>query len=214
MAPPVPVMRAPPLIASLPQATAAEPPAWMQQPGAGADAGVVGTAAQRPARTHPRPRDTVIWHHTIALPGLGALRLDATDRGLCGIFFIPHAEPGQPTHPHVAQAAAELAEYAAGCRRAFTVPLDRPTLPTGINAILDALAAVPFGVTISYGALAAAAGRPRAARLAGNAMARNPLPIVIPCHRVVAAHGVGGYSPGLAHKRRLWALEGLPWPCP
>jgi methylated-DNA-[protein]-cysteine S-methyltransferase len=112
----------------------------------------------------------------------------------------------------LATAATELRAYAAGRLQAFTVALDLEPLPQGIGHILAALRRVPYATTVSYAALADLAGHPRGARLAGNAMARNPLAIIIPCHRVVAAQGVGGYTPGLAWKRRLWDIEGLPWP--
>ena len=150
--------------------------------------------------------------HAVSITGLGVVCLTASERGLSGVAFCAHADPGRPSHPILRQAFSELTEYAAGCRQTFSIPLDCPPLPTGIRAILAALTVVPYGTTVSYGALASAAGRPRAARLAGNAMARNPLPIVIPCHRVVAANGIGGYSPGLDCKRRLWLIERLPWP--
>ena len=151
---------------------------------------------------------------------IGYLTLSATNLGLRQITFDTQQE-GPSARPDnsmdqaagiLATALAELSAYSAGRLREFTVPLDPVGLPAGIQAILAALRTVAYATTISYGALASAAGRPRAARLAGNAMARNPLPIIIPCHRVVAAHDIGGYSPGLMWKRKLWDIEGLAWP--
>ncbi len=75
--------------------------------------------------------------------------------------------------------------------------------------VLERVAAIPYGHTLTYGAIARAIGKPGAARAVGAANARNPLPLLIPCHRVVASNGLGGYGGGLAMKRRLLELEGL-----
>ncbi|RMF77834.1 MAG: MGMT family protein, partial [Nitrospirae bacterium] len=80
------------------------------------------------------------------------------------------------------------------------------------RAVWLALAAIPPGTTWSYGELAAHLGRPRAARAVGRALGRNPLPVLLPCHRVVAAAGPGGFRPGLAWKRYLLRLEGAELP--
>jgi methylated-DNA-[protein]-cysteine S-methyltransferase len=103
----------------------------------------------------------------------------------------------------------ELDEYFGERRRSFDIPIDW-TLVRGFNqGVLRATAAIPFGETASYGEVAAAAGSPRAARAAGNALAGNPIPIVVPCHRVIHADGgIGGYTGGLANKRFLLSLEG------
>jgi len=76
-------------------------------------------------------------------------------------------------------------------------------------SVWKALRKVPYGRTISYAQLAAKAGHPGAARAVGAAMAANPLPLVVPCHRVVASNGLGGFTPGLAWKRWLFTLEGM-----
>jgi methylated-DNA-[protein]-cysteine S-methyltransferase len=154
----------------------------------------------------------------VAVPRLGLLRLTASERGLCRIDFpgsraaVASGAANAAARAVLAIATAELLAYAAGRLRTFTVAVDPGPLPVGIGHILTTLREIPYATTVSYGALAAQAGHPRGARLAGNAMARNPLPIIIPCHRVVATHGIGGYTPGLAWKRRLWDIEGLPWP--
>ena len=110
---------------------------------------------------------------------------------------------------HAARAEREIREYLAGRRRRFTVPLDIEDLPPFHRKVLRTLRKVPYGKTVTYGQLAARAGRPRSARAVGRAMAANPLPLVIPCHRVVASGGgLGGYGGGLDLKRRLLALEG------
>jgi len=101
----------------------------------------------------------------------------------------------------------EIRDYLAGRSAAPEVPLD----PTGggsfTRRVREAARAVPPGATISYGELARRAGSPRGARAAGQVMARNPIPLVVPCHRVVAAAGLGGYAGGPALKARLLALE-------
>ncbi|MGH2927193.1 MAG: methylated-DNA--[protein]-cysteine S-methyltransferase [Solirubrobacteraceae bacterium] len=107
-------------------------------------------------------------------------------------------------------AAVQLEEYFSGKRRAFALPL----APHGTAFQLSVwknLAEIPYGETITYGELARRVGRPSAPRAVGQANGANPLPIVYPCHRVVAAGGrLGGYGGGLETKRRLLALEGVP----
>ncbi|GIX31628.1 MAG: hypothetical protein KatS3mg124_2100 [Porticoccaceae bacterium] len=108
-------------------------------------------------------------------------------------------------------AACQLGEYFAGVRTAFRLPLAPAGTPFQ-QRVWQALIDLPFGQTISYGKLAARLGRPGAARAVAAACAANPLPILIPCHRVVAARGLGGYSAGLERKRWLLAHEGAPFP--
>lgn len=164
----------------------------------------------RPARA------PLIAATTVELAGVGTVGLAASAIGLARLWFPGHGEtdavhlPLQPRLPILAQAATELGAWAAGSRAGFAVHLDPGPLPPFIARVLTELRLVPHGTTISYGALAVRCGRPGAARAVGQAMARNPLPIVIPCHRVVAAQGMGGFSPGLALKHALWAIEGIP----
>jgi len=104
----------------------------------------------------------------------------------------------------------ELDEYFAGRRRAFDVPLDLSLAGPFGRDVLEACARIPFGTTSSYLAVAAGAGRPSAARATGNALGANPVPIVVPCHRVLrSGGGLGGYTGGLAIKERLLTLEGV-----
>ena len=113
------------------------------------------------------------------------------------------------------EAAGQLEEYFAGNRRVFELPLDLDVSEFA-GRVLSALARVPYGETTSYGELAGAAGAPRAARAVGTVMSQNPLPIVLPCHRVIASDGtLGGYggtlersSGELQLKRDLLELEG------
>ena len=110
------------------------------------------------------------------------------------------------------RAARQLAEDAAGARRTFNLPLDLGGMSAFRRRVLRACGGIPFGQCWTYGGLAAAVGSPRAARAVGQVMRLNPLPIVIPCHRVLGADGrlvgFGGPS-GVRVKRRLLAHEGV-----
>jgi len=111
---------------------------------------------------------------------------------------------------HAERAEREIREYCAGRRRRFTVTIDLSGVPPFHRKVLAAARRIPCGRTVTYGELARRAGSPRAARAAGQAMAHNPVPLIVPCHRVVAAGGgLGGFGGGLALKRRLLALEGV-----
>jgi methylated-DNA-[protein]-cysteine S-methyltransferase len=103
----------------------------------------------------------------------------------------------------------ELDEYFEGRRRSFDVPLDWRLVRGFAGDVLRATARVPFGTVTTYRAVAEAAGSPRAYRAAGNALGSNPIPIVVPCHRVLhTGGGLGGYTGGLSRKEFLLALEG------
>lgn len=110
-------------------------------------------------------------------------------------------------------AALQLHEYLAGTRRVFRLRLVFGELSPFARRVLGELARVPYGRTVSYGELAARAGSPRAARAVGRVMHDNCLPIVLGCHRVIAADGgLGGYGGGLEIKRWLFTREGIPLP--
>lgn len=103
----------------------------------------------------------------------------------------------------------ELDEYFRGERRSFDVPLDWRLTSGFVNRVLRETARIPFGETRSYAEMAASAGSPRAFRAAGSALGANPIPIVVPCHRVLRSGGaLGGYGGGLEVKRALLELEG------
>ncbi len=109
----------------------------------------------------------------------------------------------------------ELDEYFAGRRRAFEVKLDWALIGPFGRRVLRMTAAIPYGGHLSYAEVAAEAGSPRGARAAGNALGANPIPIVIPCHRVLRSGGaLGGYGGGLDRKRYLLELEGALTPRP
>ena len=108
-----------------------------------------------------------------------------------------------------AAARRELAAYFAGRLRSFSTPCDLAHLPRFTRAVLRITARIPYGEVRSYRWVARALGKPKAMRAVGNALARNPIPIIIPCHRVVRSDGsLGGYALGLGWKRRLLKLEG------
>ena len=113
--------------------------------------------------------------------------------------------PGR--EPPIERAAEQIGEYFAGCRRRFELPLH----PAGTDLqrrVWETLLQIPHGVTWTYGQVAAAIGRPRAARPVGRAVGANPIAIVIPCHRVVGSSGkLTGYGGGLWRKQRLLDLE-------
>ena len=147
---------------------------------------------------------------------LGMLRLAATPAGLASISFTDEAgmpPPGRgwvrdPASPVLGRAAAQLVEYFAGQRRVFDLPLAPSGTPFQL-AVWNAIATVPTGETISYTELARRAGHPGSFRAVGAATGRNPLAIVVPCHRIVGADGsLTGYAGGLARKRALLAFEG------
>ena len=108
-------------------------------------------------------------------------------------------------------ARRELDEYFQGRRQRFELALDRRLLSAFAGRVLAATAEIPYGATASYRDVAGAAGSPRGSRAAGNALGSNPLPIVLPCHRVVHADGgLGGYTGGVERKRALLAIESGP----
>ncbi len=148
-------------------------------------------------------------HYTLLLDSpLGPLTLRSDGECVTALRFGIHQETSPLPCPVLARAARELAEYFAGERRHFTVPL----APGGTlfqRQVWDALAAIPYGETRTYAQIAAAVGRPRACRAVGMANHRNPLPIFIPCHRVVGRDGsLTGYAGGLDRKIFLLRLEG------
>jgi methylated-DNA-[protein]-cysteine S-methyltransferase len=148
---------------------------------------------------------------------VGELFLAATPRGLCRISYtVDGADESvartfgvRVLRAPLDEVRRELDEYFEGRRRDFDLPLDLRVAPFHAD-VLHELARVPYGQTETYGRLAAKVGRPKAARAVGTVMNRNPIPIVLPCHRVVGASGaLTGYAGGLDVKRALLELEGV-----
>ena len=103
----------------------------------------------------------------------------------------------------------QLGEYFEGRRQSFDMPIDRQLIHGFHRQVLDVTERIPYGQVSTYSEVAGRAGNPRASRAAGNALGSNPIPIVIPCHRVVrTGHGLGGYGGGLHIKQMLLDLEG------
>jgi methylated-DNA-[protein]-cysteine S-methyltransferase len=146
---------------------------------------------------------------------VGTLLLAADDEGLRLIEFPSPRHPMSHTghwhagdHPHLRQAREQLAQYFAGSRRHFELPLAPHGTPFQCQ-VWHALAGIAYGETISYAQLASLVGRPSAVRAVGAANGRNPLPIVLPCHRVIGSDGdLTGFGGGLPTKRYLLTLEG------
>ncbi len=143
---------------------------------------------------------------------LGALRLVARGEALAGVYFAEHAHapptaPRSDASPALARAEAQLREYFAGTRRAFDLRLDPIGTPWQAR-VWGELARIPFGETRSYADVARALGSPNGTRAVGHANGRNPLSIVVPCHRVIGADGsLTGYGGGVANKEWLLAHE-------
>ena len=161
-----------------------------------------------------------VGYRTIDSP-VGPLLLAATPEGLLRVAYDSEdhdrvlATLAERVSPRILNAprrldpaARELDEYFAGARRQFDLPLDL-SLSRGFRlTVLSHLPDIGYGQTASYGTVAALAGRPRAARAVGTACASNPLPVVVPCHRVIRADGdIGAYLGGPAAKRLLLGLE-------
>ena len=137
-------------------------------------------------------------------------RLALLGEGACVTgLALPNAPvPRIAEHETPVLAEARRLEYLAGARRSFDLPLD-PRGTSFQRRVWAALTAIPWGETRTYAQIAAAVGSPRAVRAVGQANHRNPIPILIPCHRVVGADGtLTGYGGGLELKRKLLELEG------
>ena len=155
----------------------------------------------------------MIYYCEMASP-LGPLLVVASDAGLRGIYFEEHKHfkgkgdwQCDARHPILQQAALQLQEFFAGTRTGFDVPLDLSGTPFQ-QAVWRQLLTIPYGETISYAQHAQRVGRPTATRAVGAAIGRNPVSIVVPCHRVLGSNGAHtGYAGGLERKRALLEFE-------
>lgn len=147
---------------------------------------------------------------------LGPMIVAATDTGLAGLWFegqrhMPDTSswPHAPDHPVLLDAMAQLRDYFAGRRTRFELPLDLQGGTAFQQSVWQALLAIPAGGTTSYGDISQQVGRPAAVRAVGAAVGRNPVSIVVPCHRVLGRDGsLTGYAGGLERKSALLELEG------
>jgi methylated-DNA-[protein]-cysteine S-methyltransferase len=150
-----------------------------------------------------------VWHYDFPIGGIG---IAETNGALSHVFFDNESGPSDfalAETPLIRRAAAQLAEYFDGKRTAFDVPLS----PRGTDfqlSVWNALQRIPFGETRSYKEIAERVGNPKASRAVGMANNRNPIAVLIPCHRVIGANGgLVGYGGGLPAKRFLLNLEGF-----
>jgi methylated-DNA-[protein]-cysteine S-methyltransferase len=160
-----------------------------------------------------------VRYDVVASP-VGDLFVAATPRGVCRISYTVQGQDetvarvfgSRVLRSPLDEVRRELDEYFEGRRRRFDLPLDLRVAPFH-EAVLHELARVPYGHTDTYGHLASLVGRPKAARAVGTVMNRNPIPIVLPCHRIVGANGsLTGYGGGLPAKKLLLELEGATLP--
>ena len=153
-------------------------------------------------------------HYRMHASPLGSLLLAASGQGLCGLYFDEHRHFKGPQgwlasdeHPHLRRAADQLDEYFDGKRTSFDLPLDLSGTPFQ-QKVWQRLSQVPYGATASYLLHAQAVGAGHAVRAVGTAIGRNPVSIIVPCHRILASNGaLAGYAGGLERKRYLLALE-------
>ena len=157
---------------------------------------------------------TVIYTSHIDTP-LGGVTMAATDQGLAGVWFDQQRHWPDTTgwqtkddHPALLEAAAQLRDYFAGRRSHFDMQLDLSHGTVFQQGVWQALLAIPAGETTTYGALSQRVGNPTAVRAVGAAVGRNPISVIVPCHRVLGADGsLTGYAGGLDRKTALLELE-------
>jgi methylated-DNA-[protein]-cysteine S-methyltransferase len=161
--------------------------------------------------------EIIMTSYSILKTPMGDLMIVANEKELIGLYFtegehLPKSHKAwtlDPQHSVLKKAGKELQEYFAGSRTTFTFPSS--SYGTDFQRrVWEEIAKIPFGETITYSDLAKRAGRPKAIRAVGTATGRNPLSIMVPCHRVLGKHGaIGGYGGGLARKRQLLKLENV-----
>ena len=189
---------------------------------AGAESGRQAADAARRLAARAAAEGLADVSYATADSPFGPLLLAATRRGLVRVAF-PEEDVdsvlerlARRISPRIVEtpvpldaARRELEEYFSGRRRAFELALDWALVGPFARRVLGATAEIPYGGVLSYGEVAAEAGSPRGSRAAGNALGSNPIPIVVPCHRVLRSGGaLGGYGGGLERKRWLLGLEG------
>ncbi len=143
---------------------------------------------------------------------VGRLVLESDGDVLIGIWLPTQGRKARSTGadapPVLKETATQLEEYFARERTEFDVPMELDGTPFQ-KEVWAELSRIPYAETISYGELALRVGRPKGPRAVGQANGKNPIPIIVPCHRVLASNGIGGYGGGLPMKRTLLAVEGI-----
>jgi methylated-DNA-[protein]-cysteine S-methyltransferase len=159
------------------------------------------------------------WIKVLPATPIGPITVIVSEQGLLKVDFSPDTKSQNPTHNIAASGASpildlaldEIVAYLDGTLRTFSIPIDWSTISTFDQIVLKASLQIQYGEIVTYGYLASSIGRPSAARATGGALGRNPMPLVIPCHRVVGAdrrlHGYSGPG-GLATKAWLLQREG------
>jgi len=198
-----------------------------------------GLALERMFSRRPRRRDVApaekliqavlaqlpeqqLYYNTATFDRFGSILAAATDRGLCFVSFRPDAEEEyleqwaeadftvSRTRTALQETFRQLREYFGGKRERFDLPVDLRFASDFTRRVLEETTRVEYGHLRTYQEIANRIRRPRAVRAVGNALGRNPVPIVVPCHRVVATGGgLGGFTGGLEYKRKLLAVEGI-----
>lgn len=170
--------------------------------------------------THAYERGQTPIARTVLKSPVGPLGLVSRDDRLAAIMFLPqprllpflvertYGNAGEETSAPFAQAIEQLEEYFAGRRLVFRLPLDLDQGTPFQRRVWKALLDIPYGATVTYKDIATAIGQPSAVRAVGSANGSNPIPIVVPCHRVIAAGGkIGGYGGGIPVKTKLLDIE-------
>jgi methylated-DNA-[protein]-cysteine S-methyltransferase len=154
-------------------------------------------------------------HATYTMPldtPVGRLVLESDGEVLIGVWLPSSGalarSSGEDAPPVLKETVTQFEEYFAGERTEFDIPMELDGTSFQCDVWAE-LSRIPYGTTISYGELARRVGRPKGPRAVGQANGKNPIPIIVPCHRVVASNGLGGYGGGLPLKRALLALEGV-----
>jgi methylated-DNA-[protein]-cysteine S-methyltransferase len=163
--------------------------------------------------------DHLVRDSVVVRTKLGAFRVEYSPRGVCRIHFPsacsgglrpPKAVSKNPLPPFLRKFTSQLQQFADGKSVRWIVPLDLSVGTTFQQSVWCALKTIPRGETRSYGWVAQQIGKPKSSRAVGMACGANPIPVVVPCHRVIAGDGsLGGFGGGLPMKRRLLAIEGV-----
>ena len=182
--------------------------------------GAVRHARERLVRAFAAEGRPVVKFDSLRTP-VGRVFVGVSDRGVCDVAFGETSEEAYRArlarwapevirdHGAVEATLGELDAYFSGARRQFSVTVDLRSVTEFTARVLRATRRIPFGRVLSYGDIARRMGEPRASRAVGGALGRNPVPIIVPCHRVIARGGrLGGFTGGLATKRALLRIEG------